>query len=71
MKKIILSTIPAITLGVAIAPEVNAEEKNYESNAIVEFTPDTSINKPKNLLNPLTQRHQTQAISQMKEQLVH
>ncbi len=27
MKKIILSTIPAITLGVAIAPEVNAEEK--------------------------------------------
>lgn len=63
----------------AIAPEVNAEEKNYESNAIVEFTPDTSINKPvdpvnpdtENLLNPLTQRHQTQAISQMKEQLVH
>ena len=48
MKKIILATIPAITLGVAIAPEVNAEEKNY-----------------------LTQRHQTQAISQMKEQLVH
>ena len=53
--------------------------KNYESNAIVEFTPDTSINKPvdpvnpdtENLLNPLTQRHQTQAISQMKEQLVH
>ncbi len=38
MKKIILATIPAITLGVAIAPEVNAEEKNYESNAIVEFT---------------------------------
>ena len=27
MKKIILATIPAITLGVAIAPEVNAEEK--------------------------------------------
>ncbi len=79
MKKIILATIPAITLGVAIAPEVNAEEKNYESNAIVEFTPDASINKPvdpvnpdtKNLLNPLIQRHQTQAISQMKEQLVH
>ncbi len=45
----------------AIAPEVNAEEKNYESNAIVEFTPDTSIKQTsrssesryrKNLLKP-------------------
>ncbi|MFR8960805.1 MAG: WxL domain-containing protein ElrC, partial [Enterococcus faecalis] len=56
MKKIILSTIPAITLGVAIAPEVNAEEKNYESNAIVEFTPDTSINKPVDPVNPDTEK---------------
>ena len=56
MKKIILSTIPAITLGVAIAPEVNAEEKNYESNAIVEFTPDASINKPVDPVNPDTEK---------------
>ena len=32
------------------------QKKNYESNAIVEFTPDASINKPVDPVNPDTEK---------------
>lgn len=51
MKKIILAAIPVLGVAATVAPEAHAETKNYESNAIVEFVPDTSVTPP---IDPVT-----------------